>query len=891
MAVFMSDPHWEKAKDIFQAALEKPAGAERESFLDAACAGDAGLRGEVLGLLAAFDDAAGFLDEPPIAEVAETIAGRRESLRPGQSVGRYRIERKLGAGGVGEVFLARDTELERPVALKILAAEFSGHPDHVRRFLQEARAASALNHPNILTIYESGQFDTVRFIAAEYVEGETLRERLRRAPGINPDELLEIVAQTAAALGTAHRAGIVHRDIKPENIMIRADGLVKVLDFGLAKLVEKETPESRNIRKTDFRTTPGLVMGTVAYMSPEQARGLPADERADVWSLGVCLSEGVFGVQPFPGDTTSDQIAAILRSEPAPETKETRPELRRIIGKCLEKKAADRYPTIDDFLREINEFRQENDLSAAGGAFFPAARAISGAAPPIAAPPVVSSAEYIVRGLKKHKFFALAAALAAAALGLLLYFAVFHPFPSAAPIRSIAVLPFVNVGGDADVEYLSDGLSESLINKLSRLSELRVASRSSAFQYRNSTAPASEIARALGVEAVVSGRVARRGDELQISVEMIDAADNTQLWGETYRRKFSDAQTVQEEIAQNILRKLRLTPSETQARSFNSPITDNAQAYQLYLNGVFYRRKNGPENVRKAVEYQNQAIALDPAFALAYAELGYDYYIFVGVGAVDSRTGLPPARQAIEKALSLNDALAEAHDINARLKTADFDWPGAETEIRRAVELNPNLASAHTFYSELLTETGRFDEALAEIEKARELDPLRINLVNYEAEILFRARRYDDAQATFESGNPEAVGETFALISRARVAAARNRYPEALALVRKSLDKDVTTKGLVHLGRLYALTGDRAAALAVRERLKKIDLYVSPAELAILDAALGMREPAFANLERAFAERDLLLPLINVEPEYDTLRDDPRFADLLRRINLKNPAR
>ncbi len=889
------ESHWEKVKDIFQAALEKTSGAEREQYLNETCGADVDLRGEVDVLLASFDEADDFLDESPIGEVAEMMVERRESLAAGQQFGRYRIERKLGAGGAGEVFLARDVELERLVALKILSAEFSGNPDHIRRFLQEARAASALNHPNILTIYESGQIEDVRFIAAEYVAGETLRTRLRRAQ-INSNEIFDIFAQTAAALNAAHHAGIVHRDIKPENIMIRADGLVKVLDFGLAKLVEKDSAESQNIKKTEFKTTPGLVMGTVAYMSPEQARGLPTDERTDVWSIGVCLSEIVFGRQPFAGDTVSDQIAAILKSEPEPQMTDALPELRRIINKCLEKKVENRYQTISDFQKDVKNFHRESEFSNDTGFTFARTKTISAngeqTSRNISAQPNTSSVEYVVSEIKSHKLLMLAALFFIfAAPGLILYFSFFN---SAKPIHSIAVLPFKNESGDADGEYLSDGLSESLINKLSQVSQLKVATRSSAFQYKNKTDDPHEIAKTLDVETIVNGRVVRRGDDLQISVELINAAENTQIWGETYRRKVADTQTIQQEIAQTLLQKLQIKTANVEAQNINSPITTNAQAYQLYLNGVFFRRKNGPENVNKAIEYQNQAIALDPNFALAYAELGYNYYNLVSNGAADPQTGMLPARQAIEKALSLNDALAEAHDINARLKAAEFDWMGAETEIRRSIELNPNLASAHTYYSELLSESGRFNEALNEIRKARELDPLRINLVNYEAEILFRARRYDEAQTTFETGNPEAVNETFGLISHARVAAARNQYPESLALLRKSLGKDDTTKGLVHLGRILALTGDRAQALVVLQRLKDLDgpkkepeKFVSPAELAILYNALGMRELAFESLERAFAERDFQLPLINVEPEYDTLRDDPRFADLLRRTNLK----
>ena len=909
----MSDSHWEKVKDIFQAALEKPSGAERARYLREACADDADLRGEIDVLLDSFAEANDFLDDSPIGEVAETIVGRRESLVAGQQFGRYRIERKLGAGGAGEVFLALDVELERFVALKVLSAEVSGNPDHIRRFGQEARAASALNHPNILTIYESGQIEDVRFIAAEYVEGETLRERLRRTP-MNLGEILEIIAQTAVALNAAHRAGIVHRDIKPENIMLRADGLVKVLDFGLAKLLSRRGEEEKRrrgenapissslhllISSSTFLTTPGLVMGTVAYMSPEQARGLPTDERTDIWSVGVCLSETVFGVQPFAGETVSDQIAAILKSEPEPQTKSAPPELRHIIEKCLEKNVENRFQTISDLLIEVDNLRQNADFSIGRGVTFVHPNTISAngkqTGQNISAPPTASSAEYIVSGIKKHKSFALAASIiAAVALGLILYFAVLNSFLPAKPINSIAVLPFVNEGGDADGEYLSDGLSESLINKLSQLPQLKVASRSSAFQYKNKPADVREIARSLNVEAIVGGRVVKRGDDLQISVELINAAENTQIWGATYRRKVADAQNIQEEIAQIVLQKLQIKPKNAEAQNLNSPITNNGQAYQLYLNGVFFRRKNGPENVRKAIEYQNQAIALDPNFALAYTELGFNYFNLVTVGVVDSQTGLPPARRAIEEALNLNDSLAEAHSLNASLKAVEYDWTGAETEIRRAVELNPNLGSAHGFYAGLLSDTKRFDEALIEIRKSRELDPLRINLVNYEAEILFRAGRYDDALIAWESGAPEAVNETFGLITRARVAAAKNRFPEAIALLQQSLGKDETTKGLIHLGRIYAVIGERDQALAKLERLKELDSlkkepdkYVSPAELAILYAALGMREPAFESFERAFAERDFLLPLINVEPEYDTLRDDPRFSDLLRRINFK----
>jgi serine/threonine protein kinase len=471
--------------------------------------------------------------------------------------------------------------------------------------VQEARAASALNHPNILTIYEIGQFENWRFIATEYIAGETLRDRVRRSP-LDLREIADVFGQTAAALEAAHRAGIIHRDIKPENIMIRPDGLVKVLDFGLAKLAAEEaaTADSGERGQAQINTVPGLVMGTVAYMSPEQARGLRTDARTDVWSLGVCLSETVFGAQPFAGETASDQIAAILKSEPESQTADAPPKLRRIIEKCLEKRAENRYQTIGDFLQEVRNLNQESNFSSGSGFSFAPAKTFSGGKQigrsVSAPPPGVSNAERIRGGIKRPRILTIAASIIVAlALVSILYFAVFKSFFAPQAIHSIAVLPFANESGDPQGEYLSDGLSDSLMNKLSGLPQLKVAARGAAFQYKNKSADSREIARALNVEAIVTGRVAMRGDDLQIGVELINARDDTQMWGETYHRKVADAQQIQEEIAQTVLQKLRLKLSGAQQQRLNAPITANHQAYQLYLNGVFYRRQNGLENVKK----------------------------------------------------------------------------------------------------------------------------------------------------------------------------------------------------------------------------------------------------------------------------------------------------
>jgi serine/threonine-protein kinase len=882
----MADARWEQIKEIFQAALETQPGAERERYLNGACAGDDNMRAEVIELLASFDESDNFLEGSAVAEVAEVIAGTRETLAAGQQFGRYRIERKLGAGGMGEVFLAEDTELKRLVALKVLSAAFSDDPDRVRRFVQEARAASALNHPNILTIYEIGQVEDLRFIATEYIEGETLRER-HRSGLLAVNEITDIFSQTAAALSAAHAAGIVHRDIKPENIMQRGDGLVKVLDFGLAKLVESSADNSSQFL-TD--TTPGLVMGTVAYMSPEQARGMPTDARTDIWSLGVCLSEIVFGTQPFTGATTSDRIAAILKSEPELGSKNAPPVLRDIIEKCLDKNADGRYQSVRDFSSDLKNFSR--DLEFQSGSEFSFSQPVTAgtAGEFVSRGQQTSGIRYLTSGIKKRRFLSLsAAAIAIAVIASVVYFAYIYGFSQTGPINSLAVLSFINESGDENSEYLSDGLSESLINKLSQLPQLRVASRNSAFKYKGQNIDVSEIARALGVQAIVTGRVVRRGDDLQIGVELINAADNTQIWGETYRRKVADVQAVQEDIAQTVLQKLQLKLSGAEKKHFSDQITGNSQAYQLYLNGVFFRRKNGGENVKRAIEYQKQAVALDPDFALAYAELGSCYSTLIDTNVIEPQTGLPLARAAIEKALNLDDTLAQARYVNADLKKADYDWIGAEAEIQRALELNPNLAAAHTAYADMLSNMGRADESVREIRRAQELDPLRINLVSFEAMILLNARRYDDALVKANSAAPEAKNEIYSLIHRARLASIKGRYDEAFDLLRQSLDKERTFTGLVHLGRTYVLAGNRDEALRTLAKLKVFDGYVSPSELAILYAALGETDQAFAALDEGVVTHDQQILILATAPEYDPLRGNPRFVELLRRINLTSP--
>ena len=445
------------------------------------------------------------------------------------------------------------------------------------------------------------------------------------------------------------------------------------------------------------------------------------------------------------------------------------------------------------------------------------------------------------------------------------------------------MLPFVNGGVQSD-EYFSDGLSENLINNLSRLPQLKVIARSSSFRFRGENIDIQEAGKKLGVGAILTGRIVQRGDDLQISVELINTADNTSIWGEVYNRKVSGALNVPEEIAHDVSEKLQINLSGAQERQMAKQITDNPQAYQFHLNGVFFRRKNGAENIRKAIEYQKQAIALDPNFTRAYIELSINYGNLVDIGALSPKEGVPQARAAAEKALALDDTLADAYYNIARIRKYEFEWTKAETAFKRSIELNPNLAAAHTLYAEYLSQSGRFDEALREIKLAQELDPLRTGLVGNEGIIFYQARRFDEAIAKKKIHAASAADNPFAHLELANAYTAKGQYAEALISYQTSIKLEETPSALVYLGRFYALTGKREQATAILDKLNASEKYVSPAEFAILYAALGDKGKAFAALEKGFSERDFKLTSLKVEPGYDPLRDDPRFQDLLRRV-------
>jgi serine/threonine-protein kinase len=805
---------------------------------------------------------------------------------------------------MGEVYLAHDSRLRRQVAIKLLPAEFTENKDRLSRFEREAYAASSLNHPNILTIYEIGEEQGHHFIATEYVEGESLRQRLLRSP-MELKETLAIVSQVADALAAAHEAGIVHRDIKPENVMLRRDGYVKVLDFGLAKLANESSkpevaPEASTMTRV-LKTDPGVVMGTASYMSPEQARASEVDARTDIWSLGVVLYEMVAGRLPFEGGTTTDVLATILHREPPSlllYSSDVPGELERIVEKALTKKREERYQLARELSLDLKRLKQRVELDAElERSITPEAQLHRSVSPtainPVAASTAeahvahtVSSAEYVVGEIKRHKLAALliVAVIVLGLAGIVGYYK--FSGSRSAGLTSIAVLPFANAGGDASADVLSDGISESLIDKLSQFPGMKVIARSSAFKYKGKDVDPQEAANALGVEVILTGRVVQRGDQLQVRAELINARDKTQLWGEQYSRSITDVQAVQEEIARAVSEKLRVHLTGTQEQQLSKRATTNPEAYQLYLNGVYYRRKSTP-TVPTAIDYFNKAVALDPNFGLAWAGIAEAYVFMSSTGEIDPKDAVPKAKLAVQKALELDDSLAEAHVSQALLMMNDWDWSGADREFKRAFELNPNLAEAHLSYANLLSRLGRHEEAIAEVRRAQQMDPLDLRMRVGEPVSLFFARRYDEALQKLDSLLKLAPDNESAVIFRAYTYDGAGRYNEAIEDYKKSVSLgDTTMSTQCYLG--YALTqvGRKSEAQAILEKLKTTKEYVSPAELAVLYVGLGDKEGAIASLEKAYVAHDLQMQYLKVDPHYDSLRSDPRFVELIKKVGL-----
>jgi serine/threonine protein kinase/Flp pilus assembly protein TadD len=830
------------------------------------------------------------------------------AIETGTRLGRYEVRAQLGAGGMGEVYLAQDTRLDRKVALKILPAGVASNRDRIERFVREAKSAAALSHPNIAQIFEIGEHEGTRYIAMEFVVGQTLRELIH---GRQTDlaKLLRYLQHVAEGLAKAHAAGIVHRDLKPDNIMITRDGHAKILDFGLAKLIE---PQQTSIPTSDAvsdvatailqqHSTPGVVLGTVGYMSPEQAQGRTneIDGRSDIFSFGCILYEVITGHKAFAGKDAIDTLNKIIR-EPVAPIIDFRPDapnhLQRIVRRCLEKDPDDRYQTIKDVAIELRGLRRE--LSGAEGiditvppASTPPGLGSAGRRAPVSSgatqPTPLSSAEYIVSGIKQHKLAAavLAIVLVIGAIGLSVYL---HARTSEVAIESIAVLPFVNQNNDSNIDYLSDGIPESIINSLSQLPNLKVMSRNSVFHYKGKEMDAQTVAKELKVQAVLTGRVAQRGDSLSINVELIKAQDNSQIWGQQYNRKLADVFAVQEEIAQEISEKLRSKLTGAERQQLSKRPTENLKAFQYYMQGRSYAQRRTREDQLATIRYFEHAIDEDRNYALAYAGLADASANLGAYGYIAPIEGRRKAEETARRALALDENLAEAHVALGQAYTlfAPSDFPQGDRELRRAIELSRSLAMAHQYLGLSLVRQGRLDESLEEHLKARELDPLSSIIARQVAMTYYFKRDYGRAFERLRQANE--LGPALTTTWEIGVYIQNRLFNEALEELEKAKRERKDDSILIYdMGMVYAAQGRRSEALQIIKQLEQMSgPNMDQAHLiAKICATLNEKEHAFSWLERGLAT-GAIGPFYKDEPVWDTIRSDPRFADLLRRMGI-----
>jgi TolB-like protein/Tfp pilus assembly protein PilF len=758
---------------------------------------------------------------------------------------------------MGEVYRARDSRLERDVAVKVLPEHFTCHREALARFREEAKALAALAHPNLLILHDVGTEGDVCYAVMELLEGETLSARLARSP-LPWRKAVELGAALAEGLGAAHARGIIHRDLKPSNIFLCTDGQVKILDFGLARRTPVSPAQADTVAYVPAVTEPVTVYGTAPYMSPEQVHGLPADARSDLFSLGCVLHEMVRGQKTFGRRTRPETLTAILNEEPPPlpEPASQRPaDLDRLIRHCLEKNPDERFQSARDLAFSLRALLHLDQ------------------------PPPLGPARRRGRGLHL-----LAGALLLAAGALVTLYLLWHR-PRA--VETVAVLPFVNVGGDGSTEYLSDGLADNLIRNLSQVRALKVRPFSAVLRYKGQEPDVAAVGQALKVQAVVLGRVSKRGEDLSVSVELVDVAENRQLWGGEYHRKLGKLITLQEEMAREIAEGLRLNLSGEEKERLTKRYTESTEAYRYYLLGRLHWNKRTSEGLQRATDFFHKAITADPRFALAYAGLADCYNLLPGYGYTElpARISFARARKLANRAVDIDPELPEAHTALAYELTHEWKWDEAEREFQQALQENPNYATGHQWYACYLATVGRHEQALAEIRRAEDLDPTSLIINGWVGMILCYGDRLDEAveqaQETVRMDPDFAVSHFFLGIIYRR----KDQLDKARAEFEKAVKLDPhSTTYLTGLGEVYGLSGQRDKAQQILKDLMALGekRYVSPYGIAAVYAGLGEKAEALRWLKKAYESRDDGLGNLRIDPSWEGLRAEPRFQELLR---------
>jgi eukaryotic-like serine/threonine-protein kinase len=850
----MTPERWQQVKGVLHQAMELAPDA-RSAFLDSACSTDHSLRREVESLLSSSDEARSSFLNSSVARV---------TLSEGTTLGDYEVQSLLGSGGMGEVYRARDLRLGRAVAIKVLPLFFVSDRARLRRFEQEARAAAALNHPNILAVHQMGTYEGAPYLVSELLEGETLRARVKRGPLPMP-EAVDYALQIARGLAAAHEKGIVHRDLKPENLFVTKDGQIKILDFGLAKQTRPESGAKPTA--VPLATEPGAVMGTVGYMSPEQVRGQTADHRSDLFAFGAILYEMLSGKRAFHGESSADTMSAILKEDPprlSSSVSRIPPPLEGVVQRCLEKNAEQRFQSVEELSAAL---RQIGSLPAAG---------------------VAVSRPWPALRWRARVFAALLVLtlLAAAIWGAMRY------WPNReSPIDSIAALPFAYSNTDTNGELLGDGITSGLIESLSQVPHLKVMSRSSVFHYKGREIDPPTVGRELNVRALLVGRIVQHGDSFVLDAELVNASDGSHIWGQQYNEKASDVLTLQEELARTISDKLRVRLSGGEKARIAKQGTSDPEAYSLYVKGRYHFDRWNPEDMKKALAYFQQAVERDPGYAQAYGGMGDTYSVLAFMHAVPFKEGVQKAKGAAHRALELDENLAEAHDALAGASYVNWEWEEAEREARRAIELNPNLYFAHQYYAFALESRGKLEQGLAEQKRALELDPLSYMGNKFLDNAYYFLGDYDRAieqgLKTIELApdDPDAHG------SLADSYLMKGDYDKAALEYQKALRLKAKDGQAEALGRAYANGGYRGllkAQIELWSDPKRPDDY-DPSSVASNYSLLNDRGNAFLWLDKAFAYADTLgdrmLPIL-IDPQLDNIRSDPRYKTFLRRMGL-----